>query len=189
MITVKLSRSFLVALTVSALVGSGSALAAGSPAGGHGQGHDIGQPAPATEADRTIEILMGDNYYEPERLSIRAGETVRFVVKNAGEFLHEFSIGTAAMHAGHQKEMQTMMEHGMLTPTGIDHDKMKMDHGSGHMTHDDPNSVLVEPGQTAELVWRFSTATDLEFACNLPGHYESGMMGEIDSIRPAGADS
>lgn len=150
---------------------------------GHGGTMAFGEPGEPSEADRTIEIAMADNYFEPERLLIQPGKTVRFVVKNDGEFLHEFNIGTAAMHAEHQEEMMTMMEHGMLTATGIDHNMMNMDHMgtgmSGHV-HDDPNSVLVEPGETVELVWTFAEATDLEFACNVPGHYDSGMVGEIE---------
>ena len=51
-----------------------------------------------------------------------------------------------------------------------------MGHG---MKHDDPNSVLVEPGKTAELTWTFSKATSLEFACNIPGHYQAGMVGKL----------
>jgi uncharacterized cupredoxin-like copper-binding protein len=50
--------------------------------------------------------------------------------------------------------------------------------GNG-MKHDDPNSVLVEPGKTAELTWTFSKATNLEFACNVPGHYQAGMVGKL----------
>jgi len=186
---VQLSRSLVLALAVSTLAGAGAALAAGSHAGGHSHGPAIGEPAEAATADRTIEIVMGDNYFEPERLSIGAGETVRFVVRNDGEFLHEFNLGTAAMHAAHQDEMMTMMEHGMLTATGIDHERMKMDHGDHGMAHDDSNSVLVEPGETKELVWRFTAATDLEFACNIPGHYDAGMMGEIDVTKPASSGS
>jgi uncharacterized cupredoxin-like copper-binding protein len=86
------------------------------------------------------------------------------------------------MHAEHQEMMTMMMEHGMLTPTGIDHDMMNMDHSSMGMPdhkHDDPNSILVEPGETQELVWKFAEATGLEFACNVPGHYDSGMMGDV----------
>ena len=45
--------------------------------------------------------------------------------------------------------------------------------------HHDGNSVLVEPGKTAELTWTFGTATELEFACNIPGHYQSGMVGKV----------
>src|SRR3546814_17355335 len=82
---------------------------------------------------------MGDNYFEPESLEIRAGETVRFVVKNEGEFLHEFNLGTAAMHAEHQEEMMAMMESGMMTATGMSHDMANMDQSSiamtGHVQH------------------------------------------------------
>jgi len=186
---VQLSKSLVFALTLSAFAGAGVALAAGSHSGGHGHGPAIGEPGDAAAADRTIEVVMGDNYFEPEHLTIGAGETVRFVVKNDGEFLHEFNLGTAAMHAAHQKEMATMMEHGMITPTGIDHEQMQMDHGVHGMEHDDANSVLVEPGATKELVWKFSADTHLEFACNIPGHYEAGMMGEIDVTKPAGSGS
>jgi uncharacterized cupredoxin-like copper-binding protein len=142
----------------------------------------FGEPAEANQATRTVEITMGDNYFEPESLTVAAGETVRFVIVNEGEFLHEFSLGTAHMHAEHQEMMTMMMEHGMLTPTGIDHDMMNMDHSSMGMPdhkHDDPNSILVEPGETQELVWKFAEATGLEFACNVPGHYDSGMMGDV----------
>ena len=69
-----------------------------------------------------------------------------------------------------------MMEHGVLEPDRINHDKMKM----GGMMHKDPNSVLLEPGKSAEIIWTFPKAkTKLEFACNVPGHYEAGMVGPV----------
>jgi uncharacterized cupredoxin-like copper-binding protein len=157
------------------------ALAAGDHAGGHGHAAGIGEPAEASQASRTVEIMMHDNYYEPESVTVSEGETVRFVVRNEGELVHEFNIGTAAMHAAHQDEMMMMVEHGVIDGDHINHDMMKMDMGGGHlMEHDDPNSVLLEPGQSAEVAWTFATDADLEFACNLPGHYESGMVGQIN---------
>jgi uncharacterized cupredoxin-like copper-binding protein len=54
-----------------------------------------------------------------------------------------------------------------------------MDHGGVPMTHEGPNTVLVAPGKTAELTWRFGEPAELEFACNLPGHYEAGMAGPV----------
>ena len=163
-----------------------SAAAVAAP-GQAGHTHDtaaIGEPAKATAKTRTVQVEMGDNFYEPETIAVKAGETVRFVVRNTGEFLHEFNIGTAAMHAAHQKEMAMMVDHGMLTATGVNEEMMRMDHSGmpdmGHsMKHDDPNSVLVEPGQTRELVWKFSKQATIEFACNMPGHYESGMVGKV----------
>jgi uncharacterized cupredoxin-like copper-binding protein len=142
-----------------------------------------------TQATRNIEVVMGDMSFNTGAIEIKAGETVRFVLVNKGQLLHEFNLGDAAMHARHQQEMLQMQQGGMLTPTGVkemDHGAMAvMNHGSmghgmrGGMKHDDPNSVLVAPGKTAELTWTFSKATHLEFACNIPGHYQAGMVGKL----------
>ena len=143
----------------------------------------FGKPGDASDVTRTLEIDVYDNYYEPETVEVKAGETVKFIVKNDGALLHEFNLGTPHMHMAHQKEMRMMMEHGMLTPTGMNHEMMNMDHsamGMPAMKHDDPNSVLVEPGETKELVWHFHKPTMVEFACNIPGHYEAGMVGELE---------
>ena len=172
-------------LAVSAVALPGLALADA----GHPHSAAIGEPGKASASTRTVAVKLGDNFYEPESVQVKAGETVRFVLTNEGELLHEFNIGTAAMHAEHQKEMAMMMEHGMLTPTGVDEKMMNMDHskmggGMGHgMKHDDPNSVLVEPGKTKELVWKFTKNAELEFACNMPGHYEAGMVGKVQFQR------
>lgn len=149
---------------------------------GHGHRPAFGAPGKASDAKRTIIILMNDNNYSHEAINVRAGETVRFIIKNEGELLHEFNIGSPDAHAGHQKEMMVMMEMGMLTPTGIDTEKMNMDHAGmstevKNMKHDDPNSVLIEPGKSREMVWKFAKAMKLEYACNVPGHYQSGMVG------------
>ena len=146
---------------------------------------EIGHPAAAASATRTVNIEMTDLAFSPKTLEVKAGETVRFVLVNKGQLLHEFNLGDAAMHAEHQKEMLKMQQSGAMTTTGMDH--AGMDHGAmgqgsmpmAGMTHDDPNSVLVEPGKTAELTWTFSGTRDLEFACNVPGHYQAGMVGTL----------
>ena len=147
---------------------------------------EIGHPAAAASATRTVNIEMTDLAFSPKTLEVKAGETVRFVLVNKGQLLHEFNLGDAAMHAEHQKEMLKMQQSGAMTTTGMHH--AGMDHGAmgqgsmpmAGMTHDDPNSVLVEPGKTAELTWTFTKATGLEFACNLPGHYQAGMVGKLN---------
>ncbi|MFC6673432.1 cupredoxin domain-containing protein [Marinobacterium aestuariivivens] len=128
-------------------------------------------------------MTLHDNYYDLDTISVEGGETVRFVLKNEGALLHEFNIGTSKMHEGHQAEMVKMMEHGMMTPTGMNHDMAGIDHGSmpgmEGMSHNDPNSVLVGPGETGELIWTFSGDAELQYACNMPGHYQAGMVGEF----------
>ena len=172
---------FIAGLTTA--IATGGAQAAGGHSGGHGHGHGLafGEGGKAAQASRTIEVTMYDNYFEPEKIQVKAGETVRFLVKNEGEFVHEFNIGTAAMHAAHHKEMEMMVEHGVLEADKINHHMMNMDMGGGRtMKHDEPNSVLLEPGQTGEVVLKFTNEMALEFACNVPGHYDSGMMGYIE---------
>ncbi|MEB0208830.1 cupredoxin family protein [Pseudomonas sp. CCC3.1] len=150
-----------------------------------GEHSDFGQPAPAASATRTVEVDMTDIAFNPKSLDVKAGETVHFVLVNKGQLLHEFNLGHAAMHAEHQKEMLEMQQSGMLTATGMNHvgmDHSAMGHGSMDMPgmkHDDPNSVLVEPGKTAELTWTFAKTDNLEFACNVPGHYQAGMVGQL----------
>ena len=144
-------------------------------------GYAFGEAAPASKATRTVEVTLQDISFSPTSIDVKAGETVRFVLVNKGQLLHEFNLGDAAMHAAHQKEMLQMQASGMLTATGMGKmDHSAMGHGDmGGMKHDDPNSVLVEPGKTAELTWTFTKATGLEFACNLPGHYQAGMVGKL----------
>ena len=168
-------------LALAACVLAFSVSAVASP-GSHAE---IGHPAAAASATRTVNIEMTDLAFSPKTLEVKAGETVRFVLVNKGQLLHEFNLGDAAMHAEHQKEMLKMQQSGAMTTTGMDH--AGMDHGAmgqgsmpmAGMTHDDPNSVLVEPGKTAELTWTFSGTRDLEFACNVPGHYQAGMVGTL----------
>ena len=161
-------------------LGSSLAMASGSHDGGHGMSSSIGKPGDAAAVSRDITVTMRDNFYEPEEINVKKGETIRFKVVNSGELVHEFNIGTAAMHAKHQEEMMMMMEHGALEADKINHGMMKMDMGNGKtMEHNDPNSVLLEPGKEGVVIWTFSDNAKLEFACNVPGHYDAGMMGNM----------
>ncbi len=135
----------------------------------------FGHPAQAQAASRTVEIILGDMYYQPASVQVKAGETVRFVLKNQGQLAHEFSLGDAAMHAEHQKQMLAMqsMDHGQMG-----HAMAGMDHSA--MQHGDANTVSLQPGETSELTWTFAKAQGLQFACNIPGHYQAGMVGTLE---------
>jgi uncharacterized cupredoxin-like copper-binding protein len=147
-------------------------------AGHHSSG--AGSAGKASEVSRTIDVVMMDNYYEPENIDVKAGETVRFKVANKGSLVHEFNIGTADMHKGHQEEMVMMVQHGVIQGGTINREMMKMDMGNGKtMEHNDLNSVLLAAGETAEIIWTFPSDAEIEFACNVPGHYQSGMVGDI----------
>ena len=141
----------------------------------------IGKKGKLIEVDRTIKVIMYDNYYEPNSFSVNAGETIKFEVVNAGQLVHEFNIANSMLHIKHQPEMLKMVEMQILLADSIDHTKMKkiakVDKAMGH-SHD--NSVLLEPNQSGELIWNFENALNIEIACNVPGHYQAGMIAAVN---------
>ena len=143
----------------------------------------IGEKGNPSEVSRTIQVKMYDNYYEPSEFKIKKNETIKFVVYNYGELVHEFNIATKKMHLKHQPEMMRMVENEILLVDRIDRKKMKEMSKKDHsMSHSHSNSVLLEPNQSAELIWKFSTDASLEAACNVPGHYDVGMIAKINSL-------
>ena len=140
----------------------------------------IGEKGSEEGVDRVIKVSMYDNYYKPNKFKIKKNETIKFVVENKGELVHEFNIATKEMHFKHQPEMMMMVENEILLVDRIDKKKMKEMAKKDHsMSHSHSNSVLLEPNQSAELIWKFSSDKNLEVACNVPGHYEVGMIADI----------
>ncbi len=140
----------------------------------------IGVKGNIKDVTKVVTVKMFDNYYEPSVIKVKEGETVRFIIKNVGELVHEYNIATKEMHLKHQPEMVKMVENEILLADRIDKNKMmemaKTDHA---MAHKHSNSVLLEPNGTGEIIWKFNTSSKLEIACNVPGHYEAGMVAKI----------
>lgn len=144
------ARFLAIALTLAA-AGSAHAASGGHDAhAGHGKmaATAAGEPGRAGDAKRTVRITAGDERYDTGTIPVRAGETVRFIVTNKGSSTHEFAIATADEKEEHRAMMQQMPD----------------------MKHDAPNVVVLAPGETQELVWRFGSETSITFACNIPGH-------------------
>ena len=114
-----------------------------------------GDPARVT---RTIAIRMTDQMrFEPSVITVKAGETIRFVHRNVGKVMHEMVIGTRA----------DLEEHAMMMRK------------FPNMEHDEPYMAHVAAGKRGEIVWQFNRAGEFEFACLIPGHFEAGMRGNI----------
>ena len=140
----------------------------------------IGSLGKTEDVDRTIKVIMYDNYYKPSNFNIKSGETIRFEVINAGELVHEFNIANAMMHKKHQPEMEKMVENEILLADSIDKDKMKkMAKIDKSMGHSHSNSVLLEPNEKGDIFWKFENAVNIEIACNVPGHYQIGMVAKV----------
>lgn len=154
------------ALVAAALVAAaGAAVAHGDEA--HGKKADApvkkeqkdwGIAGDAKAAKRTIEVSMTDNMrFSPERIEVKQGETIRFVVKNSGKVMHEMVLGT-------KKELD-------------EHAAMMAKHPG--MEHDEPYMTHVAPGKSGEIFWTFNRPGDFDFACLIAGHYQAGMVGKI----------
>ena len=158
------TRTFLIALP-GALVAL-SALAAGDHAGGH-EADAIGKPGVAAKASKTVKVDMTDNMrFSFANIAVKQGETVRFVVSNSGKVKHEMVLGTEAELKEHAELMQK----------------------HPGMEHADENMVTVEPGKTGEIIWQFTRAGKVEFACLQPGHFEAGMKGIVTVARAGKAE-
>jgi uncharacterized cupredoxin-like copper-binding protein len=118
----------------------------------------FGREGDPKKATRTIRIDMSDKMrFTPATLTIKQGETVKFVVTNSGRTMHEMVIGTA----------EELKSHAEL---------MKKHPG---MEHEEPYMAHVAPGKTEAIVWQFTKPGEFQFGCLVPGHFEAGMVGSI----------
>ena len=112
----------------------------------------------AKAVTRTITFNMSDNMrFTPDKIDVKQGETIKFVIKNTGKVMHEMVIGN-------KKDLD---EHAalMLKFPGMEHEEPYMAH--------------VAPGKTGEIVWTFNKPGSFDFACLIAGHYQAGMVGKI----------
>ena len=127
-----------------------------------------GLPRADMQTMRTIEIDMEYLTFNVTSVVVRAGETIRFVLRNTSPLPHDFTIGNSVAQEGRRAVMNEITEAGRLNGKVESSDLF-----------DGPNAALVFPGETKELVWRFTETKRLEFGCNVPGHYELGMKGRF----------
>lgn len=118
----------------------------------------FGKTGDPKSVSKTIELGMSDELtFTPNQVTVKAGQTIRFVVKNEGEVLHEMVIGSAEELIKHSMMMEKFPE----------------------MEHEEPYMAHVKPGKSGEIVWTFSKAGTFEFGCLIPGHFDGGMRGTI----------
>eukprot|EP00913_Durusdinium_trenchii_P016416 g15432.t1 len=129
--------------------------------GGHGE-MAVGEPGEKAKASQTIRVTMketddGKMIFTPSTFKVRQGQTVRFAIKNAGEVDHEFVLDQEDKIMEHKAVMEKFPE----------------------MEHEDPNAIRLAPGKSGEIVWKFTNDGVFKIACLVPGHYDSGMHGDV----------
>ncbi|MGH8673283.1 MAG: cupredoxin domain-containing protein, partial [Burkholderiales bacterium] len=123
---------------------------------------DFGREGDPRKVSRTVRVDMSDRMrFTPDSFTIKRGETVKFVVRNSGQQMHEMVLGT----------MQELKEHAELMrkhPT---------------MEHEEPYMAHVAPGKKSEIVWQFTRPGEFHYGCLIPGHFEAGMVGKVRVIQ------
>lgn len=147
--------------SASAIYGGGASMQASAHTGHTDRSFAAGEPGDAKQPFRTVEIVMTDGAgtmaYTPDRIEAKKGEQIRFVLKNTGQVDHEFLLDSFKNNAKHKLEMEK----------------------NADMEHEEPNGARLKPNSSKEILWRFAKAGTFEFACLLPGHYETGTKGVI----------
>ena len=101
---------------------------------------------------------MDDTFrFYPAKVRVKQGETIHFIIHNAGQIKHEFVLGSAAELKAHYAEMLKFPD----------------------MAHSEPNKVTLAPGQSGDVVWQFTKSGKVDFACLQPGHFDAGMKGAV----------
>jgi uncharacterized cupredoxin-like copper-binding protein len=98
----------------------------------------------------TVPVDVHDMAVAPAQTVFRVGQTYRFLVTNSGKATHELVIEPAG--AIDQA----------LTASGTT-----------------AEAEEIAPGQSKELLWTFTTPGQYQLACHQPGHFEAGMVHQI----------
>lgn len=147
-----------VQMAIAAALVTGASFAAAAHEGEH---FSAGVPGNPKKPARTVTVVMSDSdgtmKFTPDHLDVKKGEQVHFVIENKGALKHEFMLASVKDNDKHAEMMKKFPD----------------------MEHDDPNAQSVDPGKTADILWRFTKAGTFEFACLIPGHREAGMHGFV----------
>lgn len=124
---------------------------------------------------RVVDLQLREFQYAPLQITLRANELVMLRLRNVGVVEHEIQIGQVAQAGrGYTTDALAGVEvivDGASRAAGSD----------GHTGHGHGQFMLaVSPGGTASATFNApSRPGTYEFGCFIPGHYESGMRGEL----------
>jgi uncharacterized cupredoxin-like copper-binding protein len=127
-----------------------------------------------SDAPRPVNVIMRDYHFDPTPVVLVAGETVRFTVFNAGLVIHEMTLGDAAVQAA-----WTSADAAATPPAPFaTAPPASVPPGVGGLR------VMVPSGGRVEVEYTVPSDETLLLRCNLPGHAEQGMVGEVELRTP-----
>ncbi len=128
----------------------------------------IGSPGTAAQP-RDVTVIMRDYHFDPTPLYLFRGETIRLTVLNAGMLEHELVLGDetvqsqwAIVDAAASPGAPFATAPPASAPAGI-----------GGLR------IVLPSGGTTSVLYEVPAQGNVLLLCNLPGHQERGMVGEV----------
>lgn len=119
---------------------------------------EVAKALGSTKVTRTVKIEILEWGFRPGRIEVKPGETIRFVIRNAGRIPHEFMFmnmaGMRAVNYRIERADWNLLEHEAIVEQSI-----------------------VLPGDSFEQVIRIDKPGVWMFMCMFPYHMQMGMMG------------
>ena len=114
----------------------------------------IGWSGSPDRLDDHQTILIHFSHFEPEVITVKAGQPITFQLQNQDPIEHEWIVGDEAVHARHRTGTETV------------HDEI-------------PTEVTIPAFQTRVTTVTFDQPGEYAFICHLPGHEAYGMRGFV----------
>ena len=128
--------------------------------------------AGSPEVPRDVSVIMRDYRFQPDPLTLIAGERVRFTILNGGLEPHEFVLGDVGVQRAWESADAAATPPLPLTTAP----PASVPPGTGGVR------VLLGSGSQASALFDVPATSELLLMCHLPGHVEAGMVGDVRLI-------
>ncbi len=122
--------------------------------------HPVGIPIEYNKEAKTIHVALSDdmNILFSEHIpQIKSGSAINFIIHNQGTIKHGFII----------------VDHVQMQQSISEDEPLLIDKGQRS------NNLIVPPGETRTLTWRFMGEGNVTFSCTYPSHHVAGMYKEV----------
>ena len=115
----------------------------------------------ASSTVAAVNVEANDFKFEPARITVKPGQSVKMTFRNKGSVDHDFSVMKIPVANSKSSDIST---------TG---------HDMSHMAVEPDLHVVAAPGKSSTWELTPNQAGEYEFQCTVVGHKEAGMVGRL----------
>ncbi len=153
----------------------------------------------STDGTRIVKISMSEMAFDPSSFTFHVGETVTLRFTNNGTVTHEAVVGDEGRQKQHEDAAlanptgATGATGTGMTSTGVtgvgqssSTSIAQLRRSLAHPGMNDPNAVMVEPGQSKDIVYSFAKPAKLIIGCHVvtatTTHWVHGMRATLEVV-------